>query len=247
LSVEISQIVSSAITQSPGRLCHETTVPSATDTPIWGMTTSSSVAPSPAVKTAEASKVPQPPALPPELLKQRQLDATFANALAPVEGRVAGWDFQGAVTESETVRFDSPEFTARLASRREQVRRMADLKNRMIATINEADPHMTKTDLALRGINGELSKAGAEGIAARLPSGKEESIVWSEVGPKALQKLLQLVVRRDDPDFRLAVNRGLVDLYRSGEIDPIFYRWLANLGQPGPLLNAMFYLSTLPQ
>jgi len=56
-----------------------------------------------------------------------------------------------------------------------------------------------------------------------------------------------LVVRRDDPDFRLAVNRGLVDLYGSGEIDPIFYRWLANLGQPGPLLNAMFYLNTLPQ
>jgi ABC-type amino acid transport substrate-binding protein len=56
-----------------------------------------------------------------------------------------------------------------------------------------------------------------------------------------------LAVRRDDPDFRLAVNRALVDLYGSGEIDPIFYRWLANLGQPSPLLNAMFYLSTLPQ
>ena len=56
-----------------------------------------------------------------------------------------------------------------------------------------------------------------------------------------------LVVRRDDPDFRLAVNRGLVELYSSGEIDPIFYRWLAGLGEPGPLLNAMFYLNTLPQ
>ncbi len=56
-----------------------------------------------------------------------------------------------------------------------------------------------------------------------------------------------LVVRRDDPDFRLAVNRALVDLYGSGDIDAIFYRWLAGLGRPGPLLNAMFYLSTLPQ
>ena len=56
-----------------------------------------------------------------------------------------------------------------------------------------------------------------------------------------------LVVRRDDADFRLAVNRALVDVYRSGEIDTIFYRWLAGLGQPGPLLNAMFYLSTLPE
>ena len=37
LSVETSQIVSSASTQSPTRLCHSTTVPSATDTPIWGI------------------------------------------------------------------------------------------------------------------------------------------------------------------------------------------------------------------
>ena len=40
LSVETSQIVSSASTQSPGRFFHSTTVPSATDTPIWGMVTS---------------------------------------------------------------------------------------------------------------------------------------------------------------------------------------------------------------
>ena len=92
--------------------------------------------------------------------------------MAAVERRVAGWDFQGAVQESEKVRFDAPELTARLASRREQIRRMADLKDRMIATINQADPHLTKTDLALRGINGELNKADAEGITATLPNGK---------------------------------------------------------------------------
>ena len=56
-----------------------------------------------------------------------------------------------------------------------------------------------------------------------------------------------LTVRRDDPDFRLAVNRALVELYRSGEIDMIFYRWLGGLGRPGPLLHSMFYLNTLPE
>ena len=56
-----------------------------------------------------------------------------------------------------------------------------------------------------------------------------------------------LVVRRDDPDFRLAVNRTLAALYRSGDIDAIFYRWLGALGRAGPLLNSMFYLSTLPE
>jgi ABC-type amino acid transport substrate-binding protein len=56
-----------------------------------------------------------------------------------------------------------------------------------------------------------------------------------------------LVVPRDDPDFRLAVNRALVEIYRSGDIDDIFYRWLGALGRPGPLLHSMFYLSTLPE
>jgi ABC-type amino acid transport substrate-binding protein len=55
-----------------------------------------------------------------------------------------------------------------------------------------------------------------------------------------------IVVRRDDADFRLAVNRALVDLYKKGGIDPIYQRWLAPLGPPAPLLNAMYYLNALP-
>src|SRR4051812_44763945 len=43
LSVEISTIGSSDSTQSPTRFFHSTTVPSATDTPIWGIVTSTAV------------------------------------------------------------------------------------------------------------------------------------------------------------------------------------------------------------
>jgi len=53
-------------------------------------------------------------------------------------------------------------------------------------------------------------------------------------------------VRRDDADFRLAVNRALVDLYKRGDIDQIFQHWLAPLGRPSALVNAMFYLNALP-
>jgi len=56
-----------------------------------------------------------------------------------------------------------------------------------------------------------------------------------------------IAVRRDDPDFKLAVNRALVGLYRTGDIDGIFQRWLGALGRPGTLLHAMFYLNTLPE
>jgi ABC-type amino acid transport substrate-binding protein len=56
-----------------------------------------------------------------------------------------------------------------------------------------------------------------------------------------------LVLPRNDPDFRLSVNRALAGLYRSGDIDAIFQRWLGSLGTPSPLLHAMFYLNTLPE
>src|SRR4051812_47728297 len=44
LSVEIEAMISSAWTQSPTCFFHSTTVPSATETPIWGIETSISVA-----------------------------------------------------------------------------------------------------------------------------------------------------------------------------------------------------------
>lgn len=55
-----------------------------------------------------------------------------------------------------------------------------------------------------------------------------------------------LMMRRDH-DFRLAVNRALSQVYRSGTIIEIFDRWLAPLGKPGPLLAAMYYLNTTPE
>ena len=55
-----------------------------------------------------------------------------------------------------------------------------------------------------------------------------------------------LMMRRD-PAFRLAVNRSLSQLYRSGAVNEIYDRWLARLGKPGPLLVAMYYLYATPE
>jgi ABC-type amino acid transport substrate-binding protein len=55
-----------------------------------------------------------------------------------------------------------------------------------------------------------------------------------------------IAVRRDDPDFRLAFNRGLVAMYKNGDIDTVFLRWFSGLGKPGALLHSMFYLNRLP-
>lgn len=56
-----------------------------------------------------------------------------------------------------------------------------------------------------------------------------------------------LALRRDDHDFRLAVNRALAALYRSGEIMNIYDTWLGKLGRPGLLLSSVYVLQALPE
>jgi len=147
------------------------------------------------------------------------------------------------------------------------ITRLVDLKGKRIAVIAG-----TTTEQALvRQLNVLEAPAtlvpvkdGAEGLAALL-AGKADGYAGDRVvlaglkqrsvDPRGLVFVdgdfsfepYALVVRRDDPDFRLAVNRALVALYRDGGIDPIFQRWLGHLGRPGPLLHAMFYLNTLPE
>jgi glutamate/aspartate transport system substrate-binding protein len=56
-----------------------------------------------------------------------------------------------------------------------------------------------------------------------------------------------LMLRRGDPDFRLAVNRVLSRLYRSGEIIPIFERWFGPYDRASDLLRAMYQLQSIPE
>ena len=44
------------------------------------------------------------------------------------------------------------------------------------------------------------------------------------------------MVRRNDAAFRLAVNRALAGLYRSGDIAPIYERWFGGFGKPSPAI-----------
>jgi ABC-type amino acid transport substrate-binding protein len=154
-----------------------------------------------------------------------------------------------------------------LTSAAAKLDRLADLGGRKIGVIpGTTTESALKRQLEALGAQAQLVavKDGAQGVAL-LTQGKVDGYAGDRIVLVSLRaatsdparwQLLDddfsvepyaLVVRRDDPDFRLAVNRALVDLYRSGEIDAIFYRWLAGLGRPGPLLNAMFYLSTLPE
>jgi glutamate/aspartate transport system substrate-binding protein len=56
-----------------------------------------------------------------------------------------------------------------------------------------------------------------------------------------------LMLRRGDADFRLAVNRVLARLYRSGEIVQVYEQWFGPFKQTSTLLRDMYLLHSLPE
>ncbi len=55
-----------------------------------------------------------------------------------------------------------------------------------------------------------------------------------------------LVVRRDDPDFRLIADRTLASLYRSRRIVEIYRKWFGKIGSLTDLLKALYILQGIP-
>ena len=55
------------------------------------------------------------------------------------------------------------------------------------------------------------------------------------------------VLRRGDAGFRLAVNRGLAGMYRTGEVAPIFEKYFGSMTTAGPLIVNMYLMNGLPE
>jgi ABC-type amino acid transport substrate-binding protein len=170
------------------------------------------------------------------------------------------------LSRMERVDFSLPIFVdggALAVKTQSQVKRLVDLGGRRVAVIPG-----TTTERALRAAL-DLAEAKAtivpvvrpdEGAAAvregRADAYAGDRIVLTQLMLRTSELSVlpddfsfepyAIVVRRDDADFRLAVNRALVDLYKRGDIDQIFQQWLAPLGRPSALVNAMFYLNALP-
>jgi glutamate/aspartate transport system substrate-binding protein len=56
-----------------------------------------------------------------------------------------------------------------------------------------------------------------------------------------------IMLPRGDANMRLAVNRGLAQVYRTPEIVDIFNRWFGAFGKPTVLLEAVFFLGIVPE
>jgi len=76
------------------------------------------------------------------------------------------------------------------------------------------------------------------GIVAQRASGDAFSLLDEDFSIEQYA----LMLPRGDTDFRIAVNRTLARLYRSGDIRAVYDRWLGPLGPPSPLLTATYYI-----
>ena len=80
------------------------------------------------------------------------------------------------------------------------------------------------------------------GMVARDPGGSRYTLLGDDFSLEPYA----FAVRRGDPDFRLAVNRGLASTYRSDAIVPIFDRWFAPF-KPSDVLLAIYALSSMEE
>jgi glutamate/aspartate transport system substrate-binding protein len=154
-----------------------------------------------------------------------------------------------------------------LVSGKSELLRIADLNGKKIAVVpTTTTANALQRALKARMLNAEVVLVGSpeEGIA-KLKSGAVDGyasdrlvLIGLGLSSKASSNFrvldedfsvepYALVLPRGDPDFRLQVDRALAKLYRSGEIEGVFDRWLGPLGRPSMLLTALYYLQSLPE
>ncbi len=156
-------------------------------------------------KPAEVAKpAPATPEVDPALKRQQELEEKYRAAMKPVDAKVAEWDFAGAAELLEGIQFEEAGLTTRLTVRKDEMGRLAGLKKKITGKINSAEPPLTKADLMIRGVGGEVTAADESAVTATSRTGKEESIPWADLGEKATSKLLQLAIDKHSADDWLA-------------------------------------------
>lgn len=174
------------------------------------------------------------------------------------------------LTRMKAVDFSLPIFVdggSVLVRAKSRLKRLADLSGKKIAVIGGTTTEeaivralnaLSKTAILVPVRDGaagmrELARGGVDAYAAdrvvlaRLRQRQAKPADFDFIEGDFSFEPYALVMGREDPELRLIVNRTLAGLYRSGDIDPIFQRWLGQLGRPGALLHSMFYLNTLPE
>jgi ABC-type amino acid transport substrate-binding protein len=145
--------------------------------------------------------------------------------------------------------------------------RLSDFNGKRIAVIaGTTTEKVLKETLARRAVQAEVVTVRERDEGLRLlDSRKVEGFASDRMVPigvvltsktKGAFKLLDedfsvepyaLALPRGDHEYRLAVNRVLARLYRTGDIQKIYEQWLGRLGPPSVLLSATYFIQGLAE
>jgi len=147
------------------------------------------------------------------------------------------------------------------------VKLLADLAGKRIAVIEGTTTDKALRDaLAQRYVNAQIVtvKEHLEGLNA-VANGQADAYAGDQtvliglalaVGTQIQLQLAEgqfsfepyaFAMRRNDPDFKLAVNTVLARLYRSAQILEIYERWFGKFGKPSPSIIAVYMLNGVPE
>jgi ABC-type amino acid transport substrate-binding protein len=206
-------------------------------------------------------------------LEVKYVEVTTQNRIQAVaDGKV---DLECGATTMTLSRMESVDFSSKIfvdgasvmVGKRLGVKRLADLSGKKVAVIPG-----TTTEAALgeavdkQFLRIELVpvKDYAEGLAA-IEAGKadglaadrviligqllnaKDPLAWTLSEDQFSYEPYALMLKRGDASFRLAVNRVLARLYRSGEVAEIYRKWFGPLGDPPAVLILMYVLNALPE
>jgi glutamate/aspartate transport system substrate-binding protein len=159
------------------------------------------------------------------------------------------------------------EGTGLLATKASGMRSLADAAGKRIGVVSGTTNERAVADLDRRlklGLKVTAMKSRDEAMAA-LEGGTIDAFASDKLllvgagmkskDPKSLFLLPEdlsfepyaIALPRGDSGLRLAVNAALSRIYGEGEIVAIFRKWFAPLGDPTPLMRAMFIFGTLPE
>jgi ABC-type amino acid transport substrate-binding protein len=157
--------------------------------------------------------------------------------------------------------------TGLITLRSTNIRSMADVPGRRVGVVAGTTNERVVTEMDKRramGLKIVPLKSRDEAFAA-LEEGKVDAFASDKIllvgggmkakDPKALFILPEdlsfepyaIGLPRGDAGLRQAVNAALARIYRDGEIVSIFNKWFGPLGEPTPLMRAMFIFGALPE
>lgn len=118
-------------------------------------------------------------------------------------------------------------------------------RQRLGAELIKVSDHQQGFAALLRGSVDAYAADRSLLVGLVLDSGTQNQ--WS-LGPETFSyEPYALMMRRNDADFRLTVNREIARLSRTGEIYVIYDRWFGFLARPGPRLENLYFLNGLPE